>query len=382
MFIRAAAIAPLGLFLGLLSPLPADDAHLVQPTADIPAKRGDAPAGVGQVVLHGLVLLPDDGSPIGLRAHLVTPTRTDSADIDAAGSFDFILPRIDCDSADIRIDARDPTMRRYHTARLRVAMPSGRVRDTVGTMSIRVLLVPTSYTIAGGSYAGTVVPISVAAAFAGAGERTRYWRVSRSASARGVPIGWPDERFPLPVAVSGRSSSLAGADSAAFWAIARQLERDVGRTLFRPISIDSARSEGWSVTLSVDPAEHSPGITFITHDGWGDLFDATIAIRSSPLLSDERVVTHELVHALGFGHAVGWHSVMNSPFQASARATATDVAYAQLFYRLRRMHIEQGATHGILDSAADMRGPRADACVSAHTPADARGEHRSLLQPR
>jgi len=67
------------------------------------------------------------------------------------------------------------------------------------------------------------------------------------------------------------------------------------------------------------------------------------------------VVTHELLHVLGCGHAVGWYSVMNSPYQSAARATAGDVAYAQLFYRLRRVHIEQRATHGILESAAEAR---------------------------
>jgi hypothetical protein len=254
--------------------------------------------------------------------------------------------------------------------------------DSVAAEALRVVLVPTTFTIAGGTYAGSVVSISVDAAVAPAGERARYWRVSRAPTSPGVPIGWPEGQFPVPVAVAGRSSAMRHADSVAFWSIARQLERDFGRTLFRPISLDSAQSEGWSINLSLDPGEDTPGITFITHDARADLFDASIVIRSSPLLADERVVTHELVHALGFGHAVGWYSVMNSPFQAAPRMTANDVAYAQLFYRLRRMFIEQGATHGILESAAASRARTVNACSSAHSPAYARGEHRALLEPR
>ena len=105
--------------------------------------------------------------------------------------------------------------------------------------------------------------------------------------------------------------------------------------------------------MSLNPAEDTPGITFITYDGRGDVFDATIAIRSAMLLSDPRIITHELLHALGFGHAAGWVSVMSTAYQSVPRATAADVAYAQLFYRLRRAHVEQRATHGILASAAD-----------------------------
>ncbi len=342
-----------------------------------------AAAGVraDSTMLRGRVLLPDDGSPVGLRVHLTTFTRTDSVDVDLTGAFAFTLPSIHCDSADLRIDPRAGFPRRYHTARLRVAMPA--LRDTLVGEALRVVLVPTAYTVAGGTHAGTVVPISVDAALAPAGERARYWRVSRAATSRGVPIGWPEEQFPLPIAVAGRSSALRQADSAAFWAIARQLERDFGRTLFRPISLEAAQNEGWSVNLTLNPGEDTPGITFITHDGRADLYDASIVIRSSPLLSDARVVTHELMHALGFGHAVGWYSVMTSPYQASSRATANDVAYAELLYRMRRLFIEQRATHGILESATPPPAPRvANACVSANAPADPRREHRPLLETR
>lgn len=352
MLVRAATVIPFGLILGLLSSGATDGTRRIAAGAAAPATAGHGAATRARpLLLRGRVLLPDDGSPLGLRAYLATPAYFDSVDVDATGGFAFVLPRVDCDSLDIRLDASGELPRRYHVARLRVPVPAP--SDTAGAETIRVLLVPTAFTIAGGSYAGTNVPIAVDAALAGPREHARYWRVSRSESGHGVPIGWPEERFPLPVAVIGRFSALRSADSASFWAIARQLERDFGRTLFRPISIDSAQSEGWSVTLSLNPEEDTPGITFITYDGRADLFDATIAIRSSLLLSDQGVVTHELLHALGFGHAVGWHSVMSSSYQSAARATASDVAYAQLFYRLRRVHIEQRATHGILESAAE-----------------------------
>ena len=349
MLVRAATVVPFSLILGLLSSDATNGVRAGAGALSAPAAGERANVMLARrPLLRGRVLLPDDGSPLGLRAYVATPTYLDSVDVDATGGFAFALPNVNCDSLDIRIDASGELPRRYHAVRLRVPVPSP--SDSAGAETIRALLIPTAFTIAGGTYAGTSVPIVVDAALAGPREKTRYWRVSRR-SGYGVPIGWPDDRFPIPVAMVGHFSTLPTRDSASFWAIARQLERDFGRTLFRPISLDSAESEGWSVTLSLDPQESASGTTYITYDGHGDLYNAAIAIRSSPLFSDQRVVTHELLHVLGFGHAVGWYSVMNSSYQSPARATASDVAYAQLFYRLRRVHIEERATHGILASA-------------------------------
>ena len=351
MLVRAATVVPFSLILGLLSSDATNRVRAGAGARSAPAAGERANVTLASPrLLHGRVLLPDDGSPLGLRAYVAAPTYLDSVDVDATGGFVFALPSLNCDSLDIRIDPSGELPGRYHEVRLRVPVPSR--SDSAGAETIRALLIPTAFTIAGGTYAGTSVPIVVDAALAGPREKTRYWRVSRR-SAYGVPVGWPDDRFPVPVAVVGHLSALPTRDSASFWAIARQLERDFGRTLFRPTSLDSAESEGWSVTLSLDPQERASGTTYITYDGHGDLYNAAIAIRSSLLFSDQRLVTHELLHVLGFGHAVGWHSVMNSSYQSAARATASDVAYAQLFYRLRRVHVEQRATHGVLESGAD-----------------------------
>ncbi len=347
MLVRAVSVAAWGLALWALSR-----------TAE--ARMSTAPASTPSH-LRGRVLLPDDGSPLGLRVYAAIGAHVDSADVDVTGGFTVALTAPVCDSLDIRIDVASDQPRRYHAAHLRVPVPS---RADTSTEAIRIVLVPTAYTVEGGTHAGAIIPITVDAAVAGAGERSRYWRVSRSRHGYGVPIGWPSERFPLPVAVYGWSRPLRPADSTAFWAIARQLERDAGRTLFRPISLDSAQSEGWSISVALNPAEDSPGVTFISYDGPGDLFDATVALQTPALLRDEHVVTHELMHALGFGHSVGWQSVLSTSYHSVARVTAADVAHAQLFYRIRRVHVEQGATHGILASTAEARRRRGAVAVS------------------
>src|SRR5687767_701726 len=57
----------------------------------------------GPLELRGRVLLPDDGSPVGLRAYLVMPDYHDSVDVDLEGGFSFRLGYAPCDSVDLRI---------------------------------------------------------------------------------------------------------------------------------------------------------------------------------------------------------------------------------------------------------------------------------------
>jgi hypothetical protein len=221
MSMRLATLLRFGFWLGLL---PARSASVERPDGSRPPRapaESSAPSGprvVTPATLRGRVVLPDAGSPLGLRAYLSTPSRLDSADIDIAGSFAFSLRRGDCDSVDIRIDATDIARRRYHPASLRVAVTHA---DAGDGESIRVLLVPRVFTIEGGTYAGTSVPIEVDLAVAGVRERSRYWRVSRSTTAAGVPIGWREDEFPLALAVTGRLAPMRTADSVALWSVAR-----------------------------------------------------------------------------------------------------------------------------------------------------------------
>ena len=59
------------------------------------------------------------------------------------------------------------------------------------------------------------------------------------------------------------------------------------------------------------------------------------------------VVEHELLHALGFGHARGWSSALAPAGATSAGApTAADVAYGQLHEALRRQAGRAEAEYG------------------------------------
>ena len=330
----------------------------------VPRSREAAPhpgAGAPVDIVQGSVLLPDEGSPAGMYAYLSSRSRIDSIAIGESGAFALAVAEGHCGPIDLRIDVPAGSERRYHAAVIRLAsaaqyagrmVEGGRV-DALGRL--RILLVPTRVVIDGGTYSGTVVPIHVDAALAAEWERPRFWRVSRSArSGYGTPVAWPEGHFPIPVVLRARGG-VRSADSAAFWRTARQLEADFGRSLFQPIADEPDAEEIWRITVAVEPLAGAAGLTFTTYGSDGGIYEATIAIRSPGYFSDARLITHELVHGLGFGHSTAWYSAMGPPHGAASRVTAADVGYAQLLYRLRRTHVTQEATHGVLASSAEGR---------------------------
>lgn len=335
-------------------------ATLLIAMADPPPSARTAPV---EGSVSGTVIVPDDGSPSGLYAYLTSATHRDSVAIGEAATFQVPIGAAHCGPIDLRIDHPSGEDRRYHAAIVHLdaaGRPVGsrsRSRRSDAGPAVRVLLVPTRHVIDGGTYAGTVVPIAVDAALSPLWQRTRYWRIARVASGGyGTPVAWPESFFPIPVSLRA-PGGVESSDSAAFWRTARQLERDFGRSLFEAVADAPAEEEIWKIVVAVEPAVTSAGITFITYDAHGAIYEALVAMRARASLADERLVSHELMHALGFGHSSGWYSAAGPSPQTPSRATPTDVAYAQLLYRLRRAHVAEGATHGILASSLEGRRP-------------------------
>jgi hypothetical protein len=146
-------------------------------------------------------------------------------------------------------------------------------------------------------------------------------------------LGWHPARLPIAIAFDRDQSSspITAPDSVAFWDIARVLEADLGMRLFRPAGVDDPDA----VRVEVRPGT-SEGHTFTSSTGDGDVNDGTLLFRAPSTLRDPHVVTHELLHLLGFGHSVSWPSVAVPARGTEARLTPHDVAYVQLAIRLRR----------------------------------------------
>jgi hypothetical protein len=220
-----------------------------------------------------------------------------------------------------------------------------------------VVLLPRRWTVPSGTHAGAVVDVDLAAARTRAADGSRFWRSARlrpdsaTRESAGPPVGWPDVLRPIAVAVRGDA-----ADSAAFWAVARGVERDWGAPLFRPQPAARALEGGWpGIVVQVAPRLSAAGFATISWNGaTGEIAGALVEVRSRALLGDRHVVGHELLHALGFGHVTAWRSVLGGAAHApSAGPTALsleDVAYGRLLDAARRVARRTGAPFGLAEA--------------------------------
>jgi len=150
------------------------------------------------------------------------------------------------------------------------------------------------------------------------------------------------ETYDLAVKADGSS-----VDTGAFWSAARMLGHTWGRPLFRP----ARDGEVPDITVGLTPGLSVAGMTTLSYDGSGVVGGARIEFRSATTAADPRVAAHELLHALGFGHARGWASLVGlTGYAGPTVATAADVAHGQLLEVIRRAsrqaEREYGATFG------------------------------------
>jgi hypothetical protein len=220
-----------------------------------------------------------------------------------------------------------------------------------------LVLLPRRWTVPSGTYAGAVVDVDLGAARTRAADGSRFWRSARlrpdsaTRESAGPPVGWPDVLRPIPVAVRGDAG-----DSAAFWAVARSVERDWGAPLFRPQPSARALEGGWpGIVVQVTPRISAAGFATISWDGaTGEIAGALVEVRSRALLGDRHVVGHELLHALGFGHVTAWRSVVGGAAHAPAAGPTAlsleDVAYGRLLDAARRVARRTGSPFGLAEA--------------------------------
>ena len=195
------------------------------------------------------------------------------------------------------------------------AVVSGQERDT-------------SVTIESGTYAGTVVPIAKGSATR---RGSRLWRLTSREDRR--VVGWNPSRFPVGVAFRP-GGGVTPDDSIAFWRTLGRMETDLGLAIFAPATISVDDDPDDVIVVGTRQMPGDDGITLVTWSSNGLLYDARVYFRSPAKLHDERVVTHEMMHALGFGHTSDAGSIMNaSPL--SDRLSPRDVAYVQLALQSR-----------------------------------------------
>jgi hypothetical protein len=306
-------------------------------------------------VIRGRVFTLDGDTPAGVRVRFATDSFADSTVTGADGRFEFRPPQSFADTAELWIRAMDARSTSYHPMVARLT-----ARET--GPELRAIVVPTGWTIMAGAYAGATLDVSADAAL-------RRWRgtapFARAAAFEGRRtrrvVGWPPESFPLPVAfVRERSTTaITAADSMVFWESVRRFEQQLGMTAFRPADTSALSDGRLGIEVVVDPRIPPSAVTWASWRASGDLNDARVGVRTTSDFRNAPLIAHEMLHALGFGHAVEWRSVMTrlaSP--GVATLTAQDVAYVQLIYRVRAAQSAFAADLGFLEAADGERRSR------------------------
>jgi hypothetical protein len=286
-----------------------------------------------------------DGAPVGgLAVTIRAGWYTASAVTSDSGTFAADVPDPLGGAIELLVDADADSLHRFFPSRIR--LDGARARSEV-----RVVMIPRRWTIAAGSYAGETVLLRPAAALGRGADGPGFWRLSRRARRAGWAVGWEAGAYPIPIAFDTTGRRRVGpSDSAAFWDIARQLERDLGQPVFRPAPAAEVLGDVDGILVKTDGGMRSAGLTLISWNERGRAYDGALYVQRASMLGDARVVAHELLHALGLGHATAWYSVMSVAPNGAGRATRVDVAHVQLLLRVRALQDAVDAPYGVAEA--------------------------------
>jgi Big-like domain-containing protein len=278
-----------------------------------------------------------------LQTGLGSSIQTFPASVDATGSFhlDAPLPPTPTDLVTLVVD---------DNGRPRVHHPiSKQVQAAVAaSAAARPLLIPESETFTSPTYGTPTVAISLQSAF------TRVCDDNTNANCNSffpqvwlggiVPL-WAASDFPIQLAFnhSATTSPITDADSIALWAVIHDMEADLGRPLFKPVSFSSLTppdANGFSpkaVLVWVDNTLTGfSGYSNWIWDGNQNMVAAKTRVRLNSYLANRSLMSHELLHALGFHHTCAWSTVMGGYGCTSASGiTQTDAAAFNLGYQAR-----------------------------------------------
>jgi hypothetical protein len=291
-----------------------------------------------RAVISGRVITIDAAVPPAVRIEVRGAGRRDSIPVrDARFAARFEVPL--GEAITIHVSPEDTT---YHEVAVRID-------DERELERLVIALIPKSFRIEAGPHEGQEVAIDAATAMARVAGTAPFWRlVPYSGTGPRKLLGWRESVLPLHIAFAREPSSetITAADSIAFWETARRMERDVGRSLFMAADA-SSDTAGLGFIRVVVRSQGAEGHTFVAWSQSGDASEGTLTFRRAAVLRDPHVVTHELVHLLGFGHSGSWPTVAQPSGGTQSGLTPHDVAYIQLAMKLRRLQEATGARPGV-----------------------------------
>jgi len=309
-----------------------------------PGRPSTGPAA-DSYLFGGRIIAADSGSLDGVHVVATDARGAYEALIDSSGTFVGAFPTQPSSRVTLRVFS-DSAAPRYHTSVITLA-------PGLPGEAARIVLLPRRWRVRGGPFDGREVPIDPTRATTRFGDGPGYWRLTRRGSWAGRAVSWVADSFPVRVAfrhVRG-DPSVSPNDSVRFWNMATNLERLLGRALFRPASFEEVDAGGDGIFVAVNPGMPAAGKTFITYEATGRIYEALVTVSRNAYLGDSRVAMHEMLHALGFGHTGAWSSIMGPNVAGVESPTVEDVAYAQLYYAVSQLQRDREAPFGIPESA-------------------------------
>lgn len=225
------------------------------------------------------------------------------------------------------------------------------------TGALRIVMTPARWTPPAGTYAATTVDVNPVGAFepppTATGENyDGFWP---GAWLSGIKV-FGAHLLPARLAFDrpGSDAPITEADSVAFWAIVRDMEADLGRPLFVPASIgeltldQDGKSAGAVIVRIDDDLSTYQGYANWWWMGGGIVYAGVVRLGSSAAFAHSGLVTHELLHTLGFKHSCSWPTVMGGyGCTLQPRLSPQDVAHAQLAFAMRDTESSYGAANAL-----------------------------------
>ena len=309
--------------------------------------------------LTGHLLTSDGGPTQSLQFELQSGSgaslQSFKTSIDASGAFrlDAPLTLVPTDSVSLVVDATINS-RTYHPV---VARTSS---NRATAVAARPLLVPRGISFSTPVYPTSTINVSLQSAFArvctddaNANCNSFFPQMWKSSV-----ILWADADLPVPLAFNRATGPIAAADSIALWGVIEQMQRELGRQLFVPTDFSQVvapDANGFSrkaVLVSVDATLSGfSGYTNWIWDSGFNMLASKTRVQLNTFLANRSLMTHELLHALGFHHTCAWVTVMGGYGCTSAPgATQADAAAFALAYQVRRAILATPPTTTLADA--------------------------------
>jgi hypothetical protein len=316
---------------------------------------------VAQTMLSGRVAAVDGGSPTGLVAGVETGAGSSLQDfvvpVSATGLFQVGAPLTSgpTDSVNVFVDVASGA-RLYHPTLARVST------SRAGSTALRPMLVPRTAIFSTPTYPSSSVTVSLQQAFqrvcaddTNANCNSFFPQIWKSSV-----ILWSEADLPIPLAFNSAAttSPISASDSIALWNTIAQMQNELGRTLFTPATLANLAApdiNGYSrkaVLVWVDNTLTGfSGYTNWIWDGSLNMLAAKTRVTTNAALANRSLMTHELLHALGFHHTCAWSTVMGGyGCTSAAGATKSDAAGFSLAYQTRRAVVANAPTTTLGDA--------------------------------